>query len=116
MASLSREQHDWLRDPETWENAAEAIGKNDHLYDLGDSSHRLDVVQIVCQALAGSGYVLLSPTLSESFGTFLREMARLREKGRRWECPRCGPHADNRANWCARGCGRDYNDMREVDG
>lgn len=42
---------EWLLDPETWIGAAEAIGKHDFTYDLSDSSHRMDVVQIVCEAL-----------------------------------------------------------------
>ena len=41
-----------LRRPDVWENAAAAIGKHPHEYDMSDSSERLDVVQIVCEALA----------------------------------------------------------------
>ena len=42
----------WLLDFDTWERVAERIGKHPFTYDLDDSSHRLDVVQIVCEALA----------------------------------------------------------------
>jgi hypothetical protein len=42
----------WLTSPDAWDLIAEAIGDHSYEYDLGDSSHRLDVVQIVCQAAA----------------------------------------------------------------
>lgn len=42
---------DDLRTPETWERIAENIGVNDYSYDLSDASERLDVVQIVCEAI-----------------------------------------------------------------
>lgn len=42
----------WLLDFDTWEKVAERIGRHPYTYDLDDSSHRLDVVQIVCEALA----------------------------------------------------------------
>ena len=41
-----------MRKFETWERVAEIIGDHQYTYDLSDSSHRLDVVQIVCEALA----------------------------------------------------------------
>lgn len=41
-----------LADPDTWQAVADAIGCHPYQYDLGDSSERLDVVQIVCEALA----------------------------------------------------------------
>lgn len=41
-----------LRDPNAWEAIAADIGDRPHTYDLDDSSHRMDVVQIVCQAAA----------------------------------------------------------------
>lgn len=28
-----------------------------------------------------------------------------------WACSHCGPHPDSSAEWCAKGCGRDYNRM-----
>ena len=31
-----------------------------------------------------------------------------------WTCNACGPHVRSRANWCERGCGRDYNQMTWV--
>ena len=31
-----------------------------------------------------------------------------------WSCNACGPHVRSRANWCERGCGRDYNKMTWV--
>lgn len=43
---------EWLNQPETWDKVAEAIGTHPYEYDLGDSSHRLDVVQIVLTAAA----------------------------------------------------------------
>jgi hypothetical protein len=47
-----RDMAKWLTDPKTWEAASEAIGMHPHYYDLSDASHRLDAVQIVCEALA----------------------------------------------------------------
>lgn len=42
-----------LNDPDFWPKVADTIGSNNHYtYDLGDRSHLLDVVQIVCQAAA----------------------------------------------------------------
>lgn len=41
-----------LNDPETWDAVAEEIGEHRYVYDMNDSSHRLDVVQIVCTAAA----------------------------------------------------------------
>lgn len=41
-----------LRKPETWEAVAAAIGEHPYTYDLDDDSHRMDVVQIVCEAAA----------------------------------------------------------------
>jgi hypothetical protein len=41
-----------LRDPDTWESVAAAIGDHPYTYDLDDTSHRMDVVQIVCEAAA----------------------------------------------------------------
>jgi hypothetical protein len=41
-----------LRAPEFWDQVAKAIGDHPYTYDLDDSSHRLDVVQIVCQTVA----------------------------------------------------------------
>lgn len=41
-----------LNDPALWEQVSTAIGDHPYTYDLGDDSHRLDVVQIVCEALA----------------------------------------------------------------
>ncbi len=43
-------ERDRLADPDFWEQVADRIGKHDYTYDLGDDSHRLDVVQIVCGA------------------------------------------------------------------
>lgn len=31
-----------------------------------------------------------------------------------WSCSHCGPHPDSRANWCAAGCGSDYQRMAAV--
>lgn len=43
----------WLKDPATWEAVSAAVATvTTHEYDLEDSSHRLDVVQIVCEAVA----------------------------------------------------------------
>lgn len=42
----------WLSQPDTWQRAARAIGTHDFTYDLSDASHRIDVVQIVADALA----------------------------------------------------------------
>lgn len=33
-----------------------------------------------------------------------------------WSCRSCGPHPESRSNWCAVGCGRDYNTMTLVPG
>jgi len=41
-----------LLDFDTWTAVADAIGHHPHSYDLSDESHRLDVVQIVCEQLA----------------------------------------------------------------
>jgi hypothetical protein len=41
-----------LRHHDTWELVAEAIGPHNYQYDLGDTSERLDVVQIILTALA----------------------------------------------------------------
>jgi len=41
-----------LLDFDTWAAVADAIGHHPHSYDLSDESHRLDVVQIVCEQLA----------------------------------------------------------------
>ena len=43
-----------LGDPRVWDRIAEAIGKHPYEYDMGDDSHRLDVVQIVCEAILRS--------------------------------------------------------------
>ena len=43
-----------LTDPNTWDAVAQVMGEHDYTYDLSDRSHRLDVVQIVCEALARS--------------------------------------------------------------
>jgi len=40
-----------LHDPDLWEEVATAMGVHDMVYDLGDHSHRLDVVQLVLGAL-----------------------------------------------------------------
>ena len=32
-----------------------------------------------------------------------------------WKCSVCGFSEDNRANWCASGCGRDYQKMIEIE-
>lgn len=58
LAAMSAQQEDFaiatfkvvLRSPVFWDAVAQRIGDNDHEYDLGDASHRLDVVQIVCEA------------------------------------------------------------------
>lgn len=42
---------DDLSSCETWQMVADRIGSHPHTYDLSDSSHRLDVVQIVLTAL-----------------------------------------------------------------
>lgn len=42
---------DDLRKPETWERIADALADKDYSYDLSDSSERLDIVQIVCEAI-----------------------------------------------------------------
>jgi hypothetical protein len=52
MTGRSEDVPATLRDPQTWERVAERIGHHPYTYDLSDSSHRLDVVQIVCEALA----------------------------------------------------------------
>lgn len=41
-----------LTDPATWDAVAVQIGHHPYTYDLSDSSHLLDVVQIVCEAAA----------------------------------------------------------------
>lgn len=41
-----------LRRYELWERVADEIGDHDYGYDLNDSSHRLDIVQVICEALA----------------------------------------------------------------
>lgn len=41
-----------LNDPDLWEQVSAAIGAHPYTYDLSDDSHRMDVVQIVCLALA----------------------------------------------------------------
>lgn len=40
-----------LNDPDLWERVAGRIGEHPYTYDLGDDSHRLDVVQVVLAAL-----------------------------------------------------------------
>ncbi len=42
----------WLDQPDTWAAVAKAIGPHDYTYDLGDTSHRLDLVQIVLTVAA----------------------------------------------------------------
>lgn len=32
-----------------------------------------------------------------------------------WSCSHCGPSPLSRATWCARGCGRDYLEMSQVE-
>jgi hypothetical protein len=34
--------------------------------------------------------------------------------GALWSCSHCGPHPDSTANWCAAGCGSDYNRMTSM--
>ena len=52
VAGLSAKQvAGWLLDFDVWERVSERI-TSAHTYDLDDSSHRMDVVQIVCEALA----------------------------------------------------------------
>lgn len=43
----------WLRKPATWDAVSTVLEADGHddVYDLSDDSHRLDVVQIVCEAL-----------------------------------------------------------------
>jgi hypothetical protein len=42
-----------FRDPDLWDSIAKEMGQLPaFLYDLGDDSHRLDVVQLVCEAIA----------------------------------------------------------------
>ena len=31
-----------------------------------------------------------------------------------WMCSHCGPHPESRGNWCAVGCGSDYNRMERT--
>lgn len=31
-----------------------------------------------------------------------------------YSCKSCGPHIKSDSNWCAKGCGRDYNQMFRV--
>lgn len=40
----------------------------------------------------------------------------LQEEGdaSRWSCSHCGPHPGSRQNWCAAGCGSDYNRMTRL--
>ena len=42
----------WMNAPDTWDSVADAIGDRPYSYDLDDSSHRLDIVQIVMCAAA----------------------------------------------------------------
>jgi len=39
----------------------------------------------------------------------------LKEHDGEWCCCRCGPAKTNRAEWCGRGCGSDYNAMIRID-
>lgn len=51
-----------LNDYDTWEKIAGAMGDVAHEYDLADTSERVDVVQLVCEAAARLGYHLVEDT------------------------------------------------------
>ena len=64
-----------FNDPQLWERVAEVIGEHPYTYDLDDRSHRLDVVQIVCEALSTlasieRGVEQLERGAAVSLGTF----------------------------------------------
>lgn len=41
-----------LTEFDTWQEVADALPDKEHTYDMSDDSHRLDIVQIVCETLA----------------------------------------------------------------
>lgn len=51
-AITTTDMANWMNDPAVWEIVADAIGHHPYTYDMDDSSHRLDVVQIVMTAAA----------------------------------------------------------------
>lgn len=51
-AITTTDMANWMGDSAVWAIVADAIGEHPYTYDMDDSSHRLDVVQIVMETAA----------------------------------------------------------------
>jgi hypothetical protein len=67
----------------------------------------IDVVGFLDATSPGSG----GPALPPADATTERICV---PSGALWSCSHCGPHPDSTANWCAAGCGSDYNRMTSM--
>jgi hypothetical protein len=70
-------------------------------------------VRVLTEALA----LLLAGVETGHFNTAIddaRSVLAAVPSGALWSCSHCGPHPDSTANWCAAGCGSDYNRMTSM--
>ncbi len=78
-----------------------------------DLGHDGDVHVCYC----GNGFHADVPALLAALVSEREENTRLRDtlhEDVMWSCRVCGPSPMSAANWCDRGCGRDYNEMKLV--